>query len=86
MISDKDLWMQRERYRDIRREIDREALARQAAAGLKRTPLLVRAIAFLQNWVEQARCRLVERYGQVARRPVSSPCHPQDVGPVPSPL
>ncbi len=55
MLSDKDYLMHRERYKDIRREFESEALVRQALAGRpKRAPLVFRGIVALGNYLHGA--------------------------------
>ncbi len=90
MLSDKVMFMQRERYKDLQREIAKNELIRQAQAGTHRTPWLVRAIATLiatlGNVLMAARCRVIERFGRVSGEPVSTPCQSPEAGAVPSPL
>lgn len=85
MVSDKDLLMQIERYKDIRRELDRNALAEQARARHAETmPFLIQALGFLWNWLMAVRCKLIERRAKMSAAPADSPCQSQDAAAAPS--
>ncbi len=71
MLSDKDVVMQVERYKDLRRQVERDAQVRQALAGRPRgTPLALRAIAALRNCLVAAWKWANPRQHELRSRPV----------------
>ncbi len=55
MLSDKDFLIQVERYKDIQREVERDALVQQALAGRpKRAPLVFRGIVAVWHYLSGA--------------------------------
>ncbi len=70
MLSDKDFLMQAERYKDIRREVGRDALVRQALAGRpKRAPLVLRGIVAVWHYLSGAWNWVNPPQQELGRRP-----------------
>lgn len=75
MLSDKDVLIQIERHKDLRREAEQDALVRQAlAAQGKRQFWLMRAITYLTNRISDLRCWFLKRSVSVTGISRRDPC------------
>lgn len=62
MLSDRDVLMWQEHYKDLLREAEQERLARQAVAGHKDVRFRERALAWLGGYFVAWGCYLQRRY------------------------
>lgn len=76
MLSDKHVLMQIERYKDLHRELEHDALVQEASSGKgKRRPWLLRAIRWELDRINDLRCWLKRRFAAVETISINDPCY-----------